>query len=363
MKATLLISTFTFLISATVFGQITVDLSKDNVSSETIDINLKPLVIVKNMLPANATNKYSFSIEMKEEKIPAFSNIGSTAGQSCTDNNDTKAYGEALKNLNAAKDETEMPKLIKNLQKEIDNLNSKYQSCKDEGNSIIQTTTYTKDLQFSLRNNQTISVNVTREFKTKEGKDTSKIWAFTFKTPTKSPWSIMYGFTFIPNLMNPMINYYSKADTSGKLFTIIRLNNQRNDFLKNISPTLMLTWKPLKKYTLKGDERDWTALLSNNFYQLGFTGGLSLNFASETGTVNVMAGPSIVIADNISISIGVAATQKNVLKGQYKEGDVIKENLDFDQLHEKKYMAEWFVSIAIRFDQSPFAKKDDATKN
>jgi len=85
---------------------------------------------------------------------------------------------------------------------------------------------------------------------------------------------------------------------------------------------------------------------------------LSLNFASETGIVNVMAGPSLLIADNVSLSGGLVFTQKNVLMGKYKDGDVVKENLEFDQLHDKKYMLEWFFSLAIRFDTNPFAKKE-----
>jgi hypothetical protein len=253
--------------------------------------------------------------------------------------------------LNVEK-ESKVNDLVENLKDEIKKLKSDYKNCAIKGYNLIEKTKYEKGLTFSIRNNQTIDITITR---TTNGKDTVT-WTRTFKTPIKSPWHIMYGFTFVPNIMNPVTNYFSKADTSGKRFTITKLNNQRNDFLKNISPTIMLQWAPLKKYTLKDN---WKSIFSNNFYQLGFVSGLSLNFASETGTVNVMAGPSLVIADNISLSGGVVLTQKSILKGQYKEGDIIKENLDFDQLHEKKYMAEWFISLAIRFDSNPFKKEEE----
>lgn len=87
-----------------------------------------------------------------------------------------------------------------------------------------------------------------------------------------------------------------------------------------------------------------------------------MNFASETGNVTALVAPSIVIGRNVSLSAGVCMTQKQVLKGQYKEGDVVTEDLDFDQLHEKQFMGEWFVSLAIRFEENPFKKKEEDKK-
>lgn len=362
MKIKILVLVLLAFYVSNISAQIIVDLSRGEVSSETIDINLKPTLIIKNMLYPREYIKYSFSIDLDEQPVPPFS-LDNLKAQPLTSSDsidiDTVAYSIALTALKSAKDELETSKAVKNLQKEIDKLKPKYLALKQKGELAIQSTISTpKDLQFLLRNNQTIIVKVKREFLNENGKDTSITWKFTFKTPSKSPWNIMYGFTFIPNMMNPISNYYAKADTSGKLFEITKLNNDRKDFLKNISPTLMVTWKPAVKYTCKTG--GLKVLLSNNVYQLGFVAGLSLNFASETGAVNVMAGPSIVIADNISLSAGVALTQKSVLKGQYKEGDIIKESLDFDQLHEKKYIGEWFVSLSIRFEQNPFSKKEDA---
>ncbi|HEX8517232.1 MAG TPA: hypothetical protein VF868_13630 [Bacteroidia bacterium] len=358
MKTKILASAFALILFVSnVSAQIVVDLSKGNVTSETIGINLKPTLIIKNMVCPREGLKYSLSIDLEQHDIPAIPLSKMQAKRGVSDPNDTLPYSRALSALKEEQQESGIPQKIILLQKEIDRLKPEYPVLKQEGDIAILSTTYVKDLQFALSNNQTIVVNVKREM-TENGKIDSVTWKFTFKTPSKSPLSVMYGFTFIPNMMNPIVNYYSQADTSGKLFTVTQLNNDRKDFLKNISPTLMITWKPLKKYacgTGKGK-----GLVSNNFYQLGLVAGLSLNFASETGTVNVLAGPSIIIADNVSLSAGVALTQKSVLKGQYKDGDIIKEDLDFDQLHEKKYMGEWFVSLAIRFEQNPFSKKEDS---
>lgn len=353
MKRILIVTVFAFL-SFNLFSQINFDLGDKKTTTESIDLSMVKKVIFKNLLPTGINyNQYSFSIEMVEEVIPAFTGV-SPAGDPCPN---TGNLTKALTALSNDSNESDVSGHVKNLQNEIKKLDpKKQQACIDKSNLLIEKTTYTKELLFSLKNNETVTVTVKRKFKTTSGtKDTSTVWVKIFKTPSKSPWKIMYGFTFIPNWMNPIANYYCKADTSGKLFTITKLNNQRKDFFKNVSPTLMFTRTPFKKHSGIG-------ILSNDCYQLGFTAGVSLNFASEIGIVNIMAGPSIVISDNISITIGACLTQKDILNGKYKEGDIIKTNLDFDQLHEKKYMPEWFVSLSIRFDQSPFGKKDDTAK-
>lgn len=346
----LVLSLFTFKS----YSQIIFDLSDSKNTIESIDIKNNQVVLFKNLAYKGLTqNQYSFIIELEEEPIPSFSSRGlETASEKGTSCNPT--ISRLIASYTNAEEEKDVPDRIKKLEKEIEKLDvDTNKDCIDYLRSLINSSLYAKPLSFELRNNQKITIIVKRKI----GNDTI-VWTKVFKTPTKSPWKIMYGFTFVPNLLNPVTNYYSNPDTSGKQFIITKLNNQRNDFFKNISPTLMLTWTPSVKYTLKKGE--WCkALFSNNFYQVGFVGGVSLNFANETGAVNVMAGPSIVIADNISLSGGVVLTQKSILKGTYQEGQVLKENLDFDQLHEKKYMIECFFSLAIRFDSNPFKKEEN----
>jgi ribosomal protein S20 len=349
MKKYTLLCFFGCLMSFNVHAQLIVDLSDDQKKEEAIDLDRIPEVLVKNMLPSDKY-KYEVRIEKTEEKIPAFDleilNI--------TDSGKDSAIEAAKKKLEDATQESDVPELIKKLKEELAKLSAdEAQKYTVAVNKLIEKTTYTAFIHFALKENQTIKVSVKKTMSLANGSDSSYTWVRIFKTPTKTPWSFLYGFTFVPNMMNPVANYYSKADTSGKQFEITHLNNNKKEYLKNISPTLMFTWKPMTKYSHSAK-----SFLSNNFYQVGFVAGISLNFASETGIVNVMAGPSIIIADNVSLSAGVALTQKSVLKGQYKEGDIVKENLDFDQLHEKKYMTEWFVSIAFRFEQNPFKKED-----
>jgi hypothetical protein len=352
------------LSSQSSYTQIIFDLSDKNSTTETINLNTVQSVLFKNLTYQGVKNEqYNFIIEMTEEEIPAIPSSLKTAA----DKDECASIDTVLKKVFSSNkliyrntdDETEISKCLKNLEKVKSKLDKvKDKACIEQINSLIEISTYSKQLLFDLKNNQTISIKVVKKYTTQKTKiDTTIIWTKTFKTPLKSPWHIMYGFTFVPNLMNPEKTYFCKADTSGKLFTITPLNNQKKDFWKNISPTIMIQWAPMTKYSFT--KHAWRALFSNEFYQIGFVGGLSLNFASDASVVNIMAGPSFVIADNISLSGGVVFTQKNVLNGKFKEGDVIKQDLDFAMLHEKKYMFEWFLSMAIRFDTNPFAKKEE----
>lgn len=338
-------------------AQITFDLADKKTKSETIDVGIESLLIIKNMLPDQSKHSYSFEIQKIENEIPPIE-LATTAGTDCESAPDE--LQQAIRDLKNVAEENDVEDQIVKLKKIIKDLDkAQYAKCIALARKTISLTeTPPKKLGFKIRYNQTITVKVTRVTNKKD----TVVWTRVYKTPTRSPWSVMYGFTFIPNMMNPVNIYFSQADTSGKLFTITKQKNQKNYFLKNASPTIMITWKPLTKYAwIKGDPaNNFKFLLSNNFYQVGLVGGLSLNFASDVTNSNVLIAPSIVFCDNLSISLGVAATQKNILKGQYAEGDVVKDNLDFSQLHDKTYMAEWFVSIAFRFSSNPFKKTDSS---
>lgn len=334
--------------SMNLFSQLSIDLSDKKDETESIDINnLKPFVVIKHLLPNQSVYNYSVKIEHQEESIPSFE-VGSLSGAECEESDDNLEYRNSRRDFLDAKEENELPDLINRFQKEIDDLDEEYNGCKIEGRALIANTIYKKNLGFTLRNNQTITVTVKRTV----NKDTTT-WTRVFKTPKKSPWKVMYGFTFVPNSLSKVDNFFTKeTDGTNQSYTISKLNNNDNKFWENTSPTIMFQWAPS---TLK--ENGGKAI------QLGFAGGLSLNFSKETGIANVMAGPSIIIAENLTISGGLIFIQKNVLRGQYKEGDVINENLDFDQLHDKKFMLENFISIAFRFDKNPFSGKDEAQKD
>ncbi len=78
----------------------------------------------------------------------------------------------------------------------------------------------------------------------------------------------------------------------------------------------------------------------------------------------VFAGFALVYHYNIGFNVGVAFHKLNFLRDQYvvkdadgvfpPAGTVIKENLSDDQLYEKKYCINLFISVTFRFGSNPF---------
>jgi hypothetical protein len=66
---------------------------------------------------------------------------------------------------------------------------------------------------------------------------------------------------------------------------------------------------------------------------------------------------------NFLLSDVVTFVQKNVLSGQYSNDQVIKESIDFGSLHELKWMCEYFVSVAFRFNGNAYTKSEERSNN
>ncbi len=171
-----------------------------------------------------------------------------------------------------------------------------------------------------------------------------KIWNDTLQTtcperPNK--WLVYYGFTYQPNIISRYDNYFSKKLPGTDSFAVRKLNGDQSKFWENLSPTVMFTY-----------------ILGNKYRDIKF--GLSGIAATNFSSFSAGFGASMVIGYNFNIGAGVMFTQKNVLNGMYKEGDTIRENLSFDQLHTKKWGPEVFFSLGFRFDKNPFSKSSSS---
>ena len=188
-----------------------------------------------------------------------------------------------------------------------------------------------------LQNNQTITLTINKTIK---GSSDSSQWSYILKTPEKTRWLVHYGLTYAPSLISKVDHFHSLADTSAaNRYTITKDNNNGPKPWDNISATINFT------YPFHGDSR-------------GFDGGFTAGFGISTGLgLSGHAGLSAIIGDNVIISSGVALMQKYKLKGDYKEGQIIKENLSSDALHEKVWLPEIFFTIGFRFGSNPFASK------
>ncbi len=83
--------------------------------------------------------------------------------------------------------------------------------------------------------------------------------------------------------------------------------------------------------------------------------------ATNFSTFSAGAGVSAIIGENVALGTGIMFTQKYVLNGIYKEGDIIKTNLTYEQLHEKKCGPEIYFTIGLRFDKNPFGTQKNTS--
>lgn len=204
-------------------------------------------------------------------------------------------------------------------------------------------------------------VRVTRGLQfyvTVERKNDGLIWVILLKTSQPGNWKTLYGFTYVPEILSANQTYHTSAVAGADpaMYTVDKDASTR-DFLTNITPTIMFTWTPGKVV-----DKGWKKIFTNNVYKFGVVGGIALDLESPTA----MIGPTMVFADNLSISSGLIFTERSRLKSKYSLGDEVGEELDFDQLHDtglSTYKPELFFSIAFRFKENPFSKKAEDSED
>ncbi|SDL78742.1 hypothetical protein SAMN04488090_1777 [Siphonobacter aquaeclarae] len=164
-----------------------------------------------------------------------------------------------------------------------------------------------------------------------------KIWEFELRTESDMDnWIIHYGFTYIPSILMRNSQYFSEADANGG-YVVRKMSNKPENEWRNGSPTVSFT-HPFNKVYRK-----------DMF-------GMSIVTGTNFSTYNAGLGLSYIRGYNGLFTAGVMYTQKDALNGQYKDGSVLKENLNFDQLHYKKGGIEFFFSLSLRLDKNPFAE-------
>jgi hypothetical protein len=320
----------------------TIPLDLSNNANNSFTQTIKPQTIksifLENKL-ADESKIYKIYVKKETIEIPPFS-INSF--QKATRMKTCDSINNKIDSLvKAAKNESDIPKLVKDLNKEIEEIKKiKSNDYKDLllliANQRINLTKDTCKLTepIVIENGDMVTITVTRDTIT---------WTYILKTEQVSHWKTYYGFSYVfPSVLTKFDNYYAKQDT-GSSYLITKSNQSTKYQLKNITPTIMLSYLFFKN--------------QNAQIKIGFTAG----FQVDLNTPSALFCPSLIIGDNISLNLGIAVIQKNALKGQYKLDQRINGNLEFDQLHDKVWTYDIFFSVAFRFDKNPFKKEE--TKN
>ena len=344
-KVITLLLAINFYLLATAQTLIEIDLAKSHHLQQTIDLN-KTGIFIKNKL---LNTEYKISIEAKENIVPPFtvplpqkSRFSEEEVKRC--NNAKTDLSNIFGELNGEKsNEANIAKLLIKAENEI-NILKKIDSIKDcislfeEEFKIIKSNTEVSYLfDFPLKSNQIITILIERL-----GENSAK-YTYVYKTPEKNRWLVHYGLTYAPRALSNTANYFAFADTGiANRYTITKNNDNGPKPWDNISATINFT------FPFHGDSRDVDG---------GFTAGFGLNAGLE---LSGHVGLSAIIGENIILSSGLAMLQRQKLRGEYKEGQIIKTNLNFEALHEKIWVPEIFFSIGFRFGSNPFAKKTTA---
>lgn len=312
-----------------------IDLSEKKGLTIKIDLETKFVRLV------NRSKNVTYKLEWEKKTIE----INTPFDISALSSNDSKLktctqeVKDLIANLDSEDDEAKIKTLVDNGRKLITKLGN--DNCATILKKSIDETEQIISIPFIVQNNQVITLSVNKVDKT--DKSIGK-WSYTLKTPEKSRWLIHYGLTYTPSLISKVDHYHAFADTSvANRYTINKNNDNGPKAWENISATINFT------YPFHGDSRNFDG---------GFTAGFGINAGLE---LSGHAGLSAIIGENVILSTGIAFMQKQKLKGQYKEGQIIKENLSFDALHEKVWVPEVFFTIGFRFGSNPFVKKESKT--
>jgi hypothetical protein len=171
---------------------------------------------------------------------------------------------------------------------------------------------------------------------------------------------VYFGYGVSPNKMTPVSQYFCDSENSGS-YTITKRSDPGVWSFKDATPVIYYTWIPNYTFhflnkkkrpkTFGGKMRNFFGTITSNpTYRIGLAGGLGLNLLRP----QFMGAPSIIIGKNLSFQAGVCVVQKETLRGEYYEGQMVNEYLEFETLHRRIYYPEWFFSVAFRFDRVVF---------
>lgn len=197
----------------------------------------------------------------------------------------------------------------------------------------VRELTLTNPVTMTTSNNYTITVAGTK-----------KEYKFKYLGKTKGRWLLNYGFLFTSKKLEPD-NYF--LDKVGNDSFRITTKTPHSIIDLRFTPTIFFNYILDKKL-----DNTWTNSL---------TGGIGFNTESPV----VGLGYNLMYQQNIGFSIGFVFFEQQRLNGKYKIDQILKENLDDNQLHEKTFFRpNIFLAINLRLGESPFkkAEKEEVAK-
>lgn len=329
------------LLSTNLFAQEPkeLDLSKGTFYSETVDKGTTLKFRVINKIPSK---QYKI-ITVKENKIPRVLELPADL-----------SFGDSLKqtNLLSGMNCDELPEGVEQIWEEVDEeeevpyaieasrsllteleANTNPDNCTLAGIIFLQhklaKTAEELPSVYVIEASEKVEVTVLREVE-----DDSIVWKYNYESPMAGRWVTTYGFSFAVPLFDKAETYYlDPVNTS----YIVTEDNQK--IRPNFLPSIFFSWLPND--------------ISNDGFSFSWTGGLGFN---DLEAPTVFLGGSVFYYYNLSLNFGIVAHKQHFLIGKYSEGQILKENMSFDQLHDEFYSFNPFLSLSFRFGKNIFEK-------
>lgn len=329
--------------------ELIIDLSEE---PSTYELSISPkedldITVINRLL--NGKYTYDINIYIKNEELTPIplEDISGISEFKFMDGLDVEAFAtdcETIDSLANAFYELDKEKDLPNYIAEVRSYlslvsNSPSMDCVDEylnlTTAISQAEKVYKTRMSKIKKGQILVVEITRR-----GGEEKKEWKWVFRAPSRGKWQTTYGFNHLSYLISAKDEYY--LDPIDTCFQI--RGGKSNDWFE-INPTVLFTW-----YPSQNELRNWS---------VGFSGGLGLDFEKPS----VLLGTSFTYNQNITIALGLASHQQQQLRTRYEEGQLLKENLATEQLHEDVYRLNPFINVSFRFDGNPFKKKETDTSD
>jgi len=288
-----------------------IDLSTQKAGdASTISINPKSdaTIVVKNRL---VDTPYTYDAEVEIGRIDPLTNFrpkGMAIGAQCV---------EATIHADLALSTTEA---------ELGQKVQGYENAKNCVDIVHQLSTATIAIG-AIESNATLTVKISRS-----NGNASLTWTNIFKTPPRGEWQTSYGFTFLPNRDRDFVS--KTTSSTDPKYTIVRRDQRR---VADFAAAIIFTW------TGQVDR--------NKEWVFGPMGGLGFDLDNPL----VFGGFDLGYNQNLHFLAGVAVQKQTRLRGEYRQGQTIQENLSSDQLTEKTYAPNWFTGLSFRFDTNPFS--------
>jgi hypothetical protein len=192
-------------------------------------------------------------------------------------------------------------------------------------NEWLASTIHVVPEQFVVRAGAELVLTVTRD---------EKIWTLAVSGGERGLWLTTYGVSIVPSRDEP---FFARA--SGENTFTVTAEEEIKDV--RMIPSVFFSWLPRRR--MLGD------------FSVGPTAGLGLS----KGTAAVFGGVGVTYNWNLGFIAGAAVSPHRRLRGRYKAGDELTENLSDEQLNRTVFKPTWLVAMTFRFAGNPFGAGGD----